>query len=101
MTILGNALDNALESAINTTEKKMELLTDYKNNFDVIVIKNSCDKKPFEEENMLKTTKQNKSFHGLGMKSMKNALRKYNGDFSWEYNEESKMFVLTVMIMRR
>ena len=38
--------------------------------------------------------------HGLGLKSMKNALKKYNGDFSWEYNEETKMFVLTVMIMR-
>lgn len=100
VTILGNALDNALESAINTTEKKIELKTDYKNNFDVIIIKNSCDKKPNAEDDKLKTTKANKSMHGLGLKSMKNALKKYNGDFYWEYSEEDKMFVLTVMVMR-
>ncbi len=100
VTVLGNALDNALESAVNTPEKKIELKTDYKNNFDIIVIKNSCDKKPNVEDNTLKTTKENKTMHGLGLKSMKNALSKYNGDFSWEYIEEDKMFVLTVMVMR-
>ena len=101
VTILGNALDNALESAVNTIEKKIELKTDYKNNFDVIVIKNSCEKKPKTEDNNLKTTKQNKSMHGLGLKSMKNALDKYNGDFSWEYIEKEKIFILTVMVMRK
>ncbi len=101
VTILGNILDNAVESAEKSVLKNIELTTDYRNTYDVIVVKNSCDTKPNSKGELLKTTKDNKRFHGLGIKSVKNALEKYEGDYSWEYDEENKEFITTVMILRK
>ncbi len=95
VAILGNLLDNALEAAEISEGKFIYLQTDRKNNYDIVTIKNSCDKKPETDGDKLKTTKTNKRFHGLGIKSVKSALKNYDGDFNWEYNEEEKMFTAT------
>lgn len=100
VSILGNVLDNALESAEKSKERYIHLYTDYRNNFDIAVIKNSCDNEPISTNNVLKTTKSNKNLHGLGMKSLKNTLKKYKGDYSWEYNKDSNEFITTLMIQR-
>ena len=101
VTILGNILDNAIEAAEKSLLKNIEFTTDYRNTYDVIVVKNSCDTKPVSKGEVLKTTKDNKRFHGLGIKSVKNVLEKYEGDYNWEYDEESKEFITTVMVLRR
>lgn len=101
VTILGNILDNAIEAAEKSLLKNIEFTTDYRNMYDVIVVKNSCDTKPVSKGEVLKTTKDNKRFHGLGIKSVKNVLEKYEGDYNWEYDEESKEFITTVMVLRR
>ena len=38
--------------------------------------------------------------HGYGLKSVSKTLKKYNGDFSWDYNELEHSFVVTVMTGR-
>lgn len=101
VTILGNILDNAVESAEKSVLKNIEFTTDYRNTYDVIVVKNSCDTKPVSKGEVLKTSKDNKRFHGLGIKSVKNVLEKYEGDYNWEYDEESKEFITTVMVLRK
>lgn len=99
VTILGNLLDNALEAAEISKDKFILLQTDRKNGYDIVTIKNSCDNKPQTDGDKLKTTKSNKRFHGLGIKSIKTALKKYNGDYNWEYNEKEKTFSATVTFL--
>ena len=101
VSILGNVLDNALEAAEKSKAKYIQLYTDYRNNFDIIVVKNSCDSEPVSSNNVLKTTKTNNTaFHGLGLKSLKKTLKKYKGDYSWEYDKSNKEFTTTIMIQR-
>ncbi len=100
VTIVSNVLDNAFEAAMKSEEKKVEFSTDYRNTYNVIVVKNSCGEKPESRGGVLKTTKANKDLHGLGMKSVKNTLEKYKGDYQWSYDEKKKEFVTTIMILR-
>lgn len=101
VSILGNLLDNALESAEKSTGKSIRLQTDHRNTYDVIVVTNSCDIKPLVQGNVLKSSKANKKQHGLGIKSIKSALKNYSGDYNWEYDEKNKEFISTVMILRK
>lgn len=99
MTILGNLLDNALEAAEQSTNKKVIIETEYRNDFTIIIVSNSCDKSPKMENSRLPvTTKENHRLHGFGLKSVKKAIKKYNGDLALEYDNTKKSIVVTVMI---
>lgn len=99
VTILGNLLDNALEAAKDSAQKTISFETDYRNNFSVIIISNSCDTNPLSDGKSLPiTTKANKQLHGYGLKSVRNTLKKYNGDISFDYDNREKLFVVTVMV---
>lgn len=66
------------------------------------MITNSCGIQPeFSSSGELKTTKENSKLHGFGIKSVKNALKKYNGDLSLEYDHKSGEFIATVMLDAR
>ncbi len=98
VTILGNLLDNALESAEKSEKREISLSTDYRNTYDVLIITNSCDNSPKTISEKLLTTKSDKKFHGMGLKSVAKTLKKYNGDYDWEYDSENKVFTATVMM---
>ena len=100
VAILGNVLDNAVESAEKSKDKFINLFTDHRNTYDIVVIRNSCDEKPISDNLILKTTKNNKRFHGFGLKSLKNTLKKYDGDYTWEYDEKNREFITTIMILK-
>ena len=98
VTILGNALDNALEAAEKSERKKIHLSTKRVNTYDSVIIENSCGISP---DSNLKTTKESKSSHGFGMKSIAKTLKNYGGDFEWEYNSDSKLFTITIMLLNK
>lgn len=98
VTILGNLLDNALESAEKSEKREISISTDYRNTYDVLIITNSCDTQPKSVNEKLFTTKRDKKFHGVGLKSVFKTLKKYNGDYDWEYDQQNKVFTATVMI---
>lgn len=98
VTILGNLLDNALESAEKSQEREITLSTDYRNTYDVLIITNSCDTPPKTLNEKLITTKNDKKLHGIGLKSVIKTLSKYNGDYDWEYDSKNKVFTATVMM---
>ncbi len=81
VTILGNLLDNALESAEKSEKREITLSTDYRNTYDVLIVTNSCDTSPKTSNNKLITTKSDKKLHGIGLKSVAKTLAKYNGDY--------------------
>lgn len=100
VTILGNVLDNAIEAVEKSEEKIITLLTEHRNTYDVLIISNSCDIHPVANNKELKTTKQNKTMHGMGIKSVLKTLKKYNSDLEWEYDSVKNVFTLTVAFLR-
>ncbi len=99
VTILGNILDNALEAAQKSEKKRISLVTGHRNTYDLINVINSCDTPPVANDFELKTTKKNKKLHGIGMKSVAKAIKKYDGDLGWDYNQEEKEFSTTVILI--
>lgn len=97
VTILGNLLDNALEAAQQSEGKHISLKTKRVNTYDAVVISNSCDNPP--DKNL--KTKKKKGTHGLGLKSVSKTVKKYSGDFDWEYNEIDKIFIITIMLLSK
>ncbi len=99
VSILGNLLDNAIEATLKSKEKHITFETDYRNNYSVIIISNSCNTQPiFDSSKTPVTTKANKSLHGFGLKSVKKTIKKYDGDISIEYNSSKKLFIATIML---
>lgn len=101
VAILNNLLDNAVEAAVNSKSSFVSISTNYTNTYAVITISNRCNNPPITSNNKLITTKENKTKHGIGIKSVKKTLKKYDGDLEWEYNENKKVFITTVMLLEK
>lgn len=102
VAVLGNLLDNALEASEQSQDKTVSIETDFRNNFSVIIVSNSCDKNPqFNNSELPVTTKSNKQLHGFGLKSVRKTIKKYNGDIAFEYDNKKKTFIVTVMLTNR
>lgn len=99
VTILNNLLDNAIEAAKNSSNPFVSLSTEYTNTYAVITIANNIITSPIVINDKLITTKKNKKQHGIGIKSVKRALSKYDGDLEWEYDESNKIFTITVILL--
>lgn len=99
VAILDNLLDNAIEAAENSKDAFITFSTNYTNTFAVITISNSCNQAPVTANNKLVTTKKDKSKHGIGIKSVRKALKKYDGDLELEYEEKEQIFTTTVMLL--
>ena len=56
-----------------------------KNYFIIIKVKNSYDG---NKNNELQTTKKDKEYHGIGLKSIKRIVEKYQGEFELEFKEK-------------
>lgn len=98
VTIFSNILDNAIESAEKTNERKIELFTDHKNTYDVLILTNSSNGRHKTANGEYLTTKGSKLNHGFGLKSVSKVLKKYSGDLELEYDEVHKEFTTTLMV---
>ncbi|MDW2796918.1 GHKL domain-containing protein [Clostridium boliviensis] len=81
-TILGNALDNAIECAIQIEENEKRLIhveVLSKKEFVVLRFENYYEGSIQYENNQPATTKADKEYHGYGIKSIKYTAKKYNG----------------------
>ncbi len=97
VAILGNLMDNAVSAAEQSEEKYISLSTCHRNSYSVIDLTNSCAAPPVQRGGRLLTTKADKLSHGFGMKSVEKTIRKYQGDFNWDYHAGEKRFTATVM----
>ena len=98
VAILGNLLDNAVTASEKSIEKSISLTTVYRNRYSVIIVSNSCDTPPKQSGHHLISTKSGAGFHGFGMKSVAKSIKKYDGDYEWEYDGEKRLFTVTVML---
>ena len=97
--ILGNLLDNALESAEKCAEKRIALSIYSKNEKTTVLrITNTCERAPVVKKGKLQTTKTDDAPHGLGLKSVESTVKKYGGFYEWEYIENEKQFVTVVSV---
>lgn len=93
-SVLSNMLNNAFEAAKNSEKKyiSLEFVYRHSGNCYVIIVKNSCDKKPVLKNGMLVTSKKDKKNHGFGVLSINRIVKKYHGSYQTEYNEEEHEF---------
>lgn len=99
VTILGNLFDNAVRAAENTENAFVSIDTHYANTYAVLELSNSCSTPPVFSDKELLTTKKNKRQHGLGIKSIKNTLKKYSGELEWKYDNTDKVFTAILIIL--
>lgn len=84
-TIVGNALDNAIESVvmIEDPEKRMiHFSLSRQNHFIFLQIRNYCEKELIWDGKELRTTKKDKKNHGYGVKSIQYSIEKYGGNLT-------------------
>lgn len=94
--ILGNLLNNAIEAMEKTTRKVFSLHIYFDKNILFIHMKNTHDGNIIEHGEGFLTTKRNKSYHGLGLKSVTSILEQYDGDIM--YSHDDHQFTTDVMI---
>lgn len=98
--LLDNLLDNAIESALNSIEKKIVFSIYVRNDtFVVITVTNSCDIPPKSSNGKLISSKNNLISHGYGTKSIRRVVNKYDGDFSWNYDDINHEFEATAILL--
>lgn len=101
-TLMNNLFDNAVEAAERADERFIQVYIFSKGNMhDGLVIKNSCAVSPKAENGELKTTKQNKKIHGVGTKSIRKTLKKYDAVYGWKYDEKSKIFETDIVFPKK
>lgn len=98
VAILGNLIDNAVTAAEKSKEKKVTLATARRNSYSVLIVSNSCDSPPKISGNHLVTSKANPKIHGFGLKSVAKTLKKYQGDYEWDYNSAEHIFSVIAMV---
>lgn len=97
-SIFSNIFDNAIEACekISDSNREINLRGTIVNNFFVIRMENTKQNKMNIKNNYIKTDKKDTYLHGLGIKSVKNSVSKYNGEVVIDYSENS--FIMKVFI---
>lgn len=97
--LLGNAVDNAIESVMKLSDEKKRVITvnvDSRGAFVSIQINNFCEGELKMQDGLPVTSKSGKYYHGFGLKSIRLIAGKYGGDMSIQ--AENGIFTLQVMI---
>lgn len=98
-TMLGNALDNSIESAAKISDPQKRLISVNiwkKERMAFIKIENYCDTIPKFHNGLPVTTKSNASEHGYGMQSIRNVVKRYGGE--WKVQAEDQIFIVNIML---
>ncbi len=100
--ILGNLLDNALEANFRSKVDNpyINLNIKYDRNNIIIIVENSFDGKLKRNNRGEKITlKEDKKNHGIGIKSIKNIVKKYNGYYN--VTLDSKVYCVSILLYSR
>lgn len=98
-SIFGNALDNAIECEErikDQTKRLIHLSVSAQKGFVLIRVENYFEGEIKFKDNLPVTQKFDKSMHGFGMKSMRNAARKYDGTLTASVSNQ--WFELKILI---
>ena len=90
-------LDNALEASIKEVEGYIDLTIKQEKNFLIFTIRNKCT--DALEKEIDKSSKEHSEFHGIGLKSVKRTVKKYDGQINIEQTPQE--FIVTIMIQNK
>lgn len=97
--ILGNALDNAIEAVEkfkHQEKRQIDVMIYRQQQFLVMNIVNPVKESLVFEEDLPKTTKRERFYHGFGLKSIRYMVRKYDGNLN--ISVEDGCFSLKILI---
>ena len=100
--LFGNALDNAIEAVLRLEEKKRNVGVVVRSKGDMVSVNvhNSYDGQAvIGADGFPVTTKEDKNFHGIGLKSIRQIAEKYHGICTVSTNEDT--FILNVLLARK
>lgn len=90
VVILGNLLDNAIEASSKVeNDRRIDIGIKYKNNILFIFISNTFNGSIIYEGDKIKTIKEDKENHGIGLNNIENILKKYNGTMKIYHTENN------------
>ena len=81
-TMFGNALDNAIESVMHQTDvdkRVIQVSVFHEKRLVMIRVKNYCENKPVFKDGFPVSEKEEKGYHGFGLKSIRYTAEKYGG----------------------
>lgn len=98
--LLANLLDNAIEACekVGKEERWIYLRIKRKNEMLLIWIENSMEGKNLAKTEFFRTRKENKELHGLGMKSIDNVIKKYDGHKDYEIQKDKFQIYISIPI---
>ena len=87
VALLGNLLDNAIEASkqLKEEERIIQVVIRKIRDMSFIKITNHCKDMPCFINGELPTTKENSSIHGIGLRSAKEIVNKYDGIIDFHY----------------
>lgn len=94
-TLYGNLLSNAFEAALFAEERQVEISVKQNVEQAITVIKviNSCDNVATTgSDGYYRSTKKYGAYHGIGLKSIKRIVKKYNGVSTMYYDSKTRKF---------
>ena len=94
--LFGNLLDNAIEAAADTAEKRITVDISNRGSYLIIFVGNSIKSSVLGSNVNLETSKKDKDLHGIGIKSIKNIVNRHNGMIS--FYEENNEFCCHIML---
>ena len=88
-SLFGNAIDNAVEAAEQVPVPEERIVTldvSSRGNILTIHVENPCAAPPVFEDGLPVTTKEDRDYHGFGMRSMRRSAETYGGVMTagWE-----------------
>lgn len=91
--VLGNLIDNAIEAVVKENdEKNIHIqITQFKEILAIKIINSYSG-----SEISLESSKENTEFHGIGLKSVKHIVEKYDGSFSIELKDKCFIALVTI-----
>jgi len=94
--LFGNLLDNAIEAAEKTKNRRITVDVQVEGEYLSILVNNSIEQSVLENNSELETSKENKASHGIGIKSIKSIVKKYDGML--QFFEEKNEFCCHILL---
>lgn len=97
VTLVGNAMDNAIEACLRCpeTERFIQVRTAKQAGFAVLSFSNSCDGRISAVAGRLTTRKPDRENHGFGLANICRTAQTYRGEVTWRVEEDE--FLLTLL----
>ncbi len=95
-TLIGNLMDNALEACKNCGGGEISVYIRQRQAYFLLEVSNTIPTSVFGANPRLETTKEEKEFHGLGIRITREIAAKYGGDAS--FKEKGGRFIAQVSI---